>query len=46
MDEKLVKQHYADNPPAVVSLAIKPHWDTLTDKQKLYAHYISRYVYK
>lgn len=35
--------HYlADSPPSVVRLEIEKHWDALTDKQKRYAHYISR----
>ncbi len=42
MDEASLKQFYADSPPAVVLLTIKLHWEGLTDKQKLYAHYISR----
>ncbi len=41
MDET---QYYADSPPTTVNLAIKPHFDALTDKQKLYAHHISRSV--
>lgn len=39
MDEA---QYYADSPPTVVNLAIKPHFDALTDQQRLYAHHISR----
>lgn len=41
MDET---QYYADSPPTTVNLAIEPHFDALTDKQKLYAHHISRSV--
>lgn len=41
MDET---QYHADSPPTVVILAIKPHFDALTDQQKLYAHHISRSV--
>jgi len=41
MDET---QYYADSPPTTVHLAIKPHFDALTAKQKLYAHHISRSV--
>lgn len=37
-----ITQYYADSPPTVVALQIKPHFDTLTDRQKLYAHHISR----
>lgn len=39
-----VEQYYADAPPTVVNLAIKPHFDALTEQQKLYAHHISRSV--
>ncbi|KAL9588161.1 MAG: hypothetical protein Q9203_003018 [Teloschistes exilis] len=42
MDERSISQYYADQPPTVVSLAIKPHFEALTDEQKLYAHNISR----
>ena len=45
MNEKMdVSQFYADSPPTVVPLIIKPHFEALTEKQKLYAHYISRSV--
>lgn len=37
-------KYLADHPPTVVQLSIKPHFEALTDEQKLYAHYISRYV--
>jgi hypothetical protein len=39
-----VKQYYADAPPTIVKLAVKPHFDALTEQQKLYAHHISRSV--
>ena len=42
MDESTLKQYLADDPPTVVPLAIKPHFDALSDKEKKYAHYISR----
>lgn len=42
MDESTLKQYLADNPPTVVPLAIKPHFEALNDKEKRYAHYISR----
>ena len=42
MDEDTLKQYLADDPPAVVPLVIKPHFDALSDKEKRYAHYISR----
>jgi dipeptidyl-peptidase-3 len=41
MDAELLKQYLADNPPTVVNLAIKPHFEALSDKEKLYAHHIS-----
>ncbi|SPN96764.1 probable dipeptidylpeptidase III [Cephalotrichum gorgonifer] len=37
-----VKQHHADSPPSVVRLEIEKHFEPLTDKQKRYAHYISK----
>jgi len=42
MDESTLKQYLADDPPTIVPLAIKPHFDALDSKQKKYAHYISR----
>ncbi|KAL8687046.1 MAG: hypothetical protein Q9218_006670 [Villophora microphyllina] len=42
MDDQSISQYYADQPPTVVSLAIKPHFEALTNEQKLYAHNISR----
>jgi hypothetical protein len=37
--------HYlADQPPSVVRLEIEKHFEALNDKQKRYAHYISKYV--
>lgn len=36
-----MKQFLADSPPTIVPLAIKPHFEALTDKEKLYAHHIS-----
>ncbi len=39
-----VSQYLADSPPSVVPLAIKPHFQALTDEEKLYAHHISRSV--
>lgn len=37
--------HYlADQPPSVVRLEIEKHFEALTDKQKRYAHFISKYV--
>ena len=36
------RQFLADAPPTIVRLEIKPHFEALTDRQKRYAHYISR----
>jgi hypothetical protein len=41
IDPETLKQYLADNPPSVVPLAIKPHFEALSDQEKLYAHYIS-----
>jgi dipeptidyl-peptidase-3 len=41
IDTESLKQYLADNPPAVVPLAIKTHFEALSDKEKLYAHHIS-----
>lgn len=40
-----LKGYLADSPPSVVRLEIAKHFDALSDKQKRYAHYISRYVH-
>lgn len=42
MDESTLKQYLADDPPTIVPLAIKPHFEALAQKEKKYAHYISR----
>lgn len=42
MDAKDLKAYLADAPPSVVRLEIAKHFDALTDKQKRYAHYISK----
>ncbi|PSN72689.1 dipeptidyl-peptidase III [Corynespora cassiicola Philippines] len=41
IDSETLKQYLADNPPTIVPLAIKPHFEALSDKEKLYAHHIS-----
>ncbi|KAI0842081.1 putative dipeptidylpeptidase III [Hypoxylon sp. FL0890] len=42
MDAQELKQYLADAPPSVVRLEIEKHFDALTDRQKRYAHFISR----
>jgi hypothetical protein len=42
MDPRTRQLYLADASPNVVKLEIKPHFDSLTDKQKRYAHHISR----
>ncbi|KAH8157834.1 hypothetical protein CIB48_g10411 [Xylaria polymorpha] len=42
MDAQDLKHYLADAPPSVVRLEIEKHFDPLTDKQKRYAHFISR----
>ncbi|KAH7095440.1 peptidase family M49-domain-containing protein [Paraphoma chrysanthemicola] len=41
IDSETLKHYLADSPPSVVPLAIKPHFEALTDQEKLYAHHIS-----
>ncbi|KAK3056253.1 hypothetical protein LTR09_002760 [Extremus antarcticus] len=42
MDDSTLKQYLADDPPTVVPLAVRPHFEALNNKEKKYAHYISR----
>ena len=42
MNANTLKQYLADDPPTVVPLAIKPHFEALNNKEQKYAHYISR----
>lgn len=42
IDATTLKQYLADDPPTVVPLAIKPHFEALNEKEKKYAHFISR----
>jgi dipeptidyl-peptidase III len=42
MDAKDLSSYLADSPPTVVRLEIAKHFDALTDRQKRYAHYISK----
>jgi dipeptidyl-peptidase-3 len=41
IDAETLKQYLADSPPTVVPLAIKPHFEALSDQEKLYAHHLS-----
>lgn len=34
MDETTLKQYLADDPPTIVPLAIKPHFEALNDREK------------
>jgi hypothetical protein len=45
MNAQELSQYLADAPPSVVRLEIKKHFDTLSEKQQRYAHFISRYVW-
>ncbi|EGO52957.1 hypothetical protein NEUTE1DRAFT_126368 [Neurospora tetrasperma FGSC 2508] len=42
MDAQELSQYLADAPPSVVRLEVEKHFDALTDKQKRYAHFISK----
>ncbi|KAI1082862.1 peptidase family M49 [Whalleya microplaca] len=42
MDAQDLQHYLADAPPSVVRLEIEKHFDALNDKQKRYAHFISR----
>lgn len=42
MDAKELSSYLADSPPTVVRLEIAKHFDALTDRQKRYAHHISK----
>lgn len=42
MDISTKQQYLADNPPTVVPLKIKPHFEALTEQEQKYAHYISK----
>ncbi|KAI8941412.1 hypothetical protein NX059_002636 [Plenodomus lindquistii] len=41
IDSETLKQYLADSPPTVVPLTIKPHFEALSDKEKLYSHHLS-----
>ncbi|GAB1311278.1 Dipeptidyl peptidase 3 [Madurella fahalii] len=42
MNAQELSQYLADAPPSVVRLEIEKHFTALTDRQKRYAHFISR----
>jgi len=42
MDTQELKHYLADAPPSVVRLEIEKHFEALSDKQKRYAHFISK----
>lgn len=42
MDTADLKHYLADAPPTIVRLEIEKHFEPLSDKQKRYAHFISR----
>ncbi|KAL8924078.1 MAG: hypothetical protein Q9208_004215 [Pyrenodesmia sp. 3 TL-2023] len=37
-----LSQYFADDPPTIVPLLVKPHFEALTNEQKLYAHHVSK----
>lgn len=43
IDENVLKQYLADSPPTIVPMAIKQHFETLSEKEKHYAHFLSVY---
>jgi len=42
MNVQELANYLADAPPSVVRLEIEKHFNPLTDKQKRYAHFISK----
>lgn len=42
MDQATLKQYLADDPPTIVPLSIKPHFEALNEREQKYAHFISR----
>lgn len=44
MKPEELKHYLADQPPTVVRLEIEKHFALLTEQQKRYAHFISKYV--
>ena len=44
MNAQELTHYLADQPPSVVRLEIEKHFEALNDRQKRYAHFISKYV--
>jgi dipeptidyl-peptidase-3 len=44
MKPEELKHYLADQPPTVVRLEIEKHFALLSEQQKRYAHFISKYV--
>lgn len=44
MDDPAMKQYFADSPPTMVKLEIEPHFSNLSEREKAYAHHMSRLV--
>jgi len=42
MNAQELSQYLTDAPPSVVRLEIEKHFEPLSDKQKRYAHFISK----
>lgn len=42
MNAQELANFLADTPPSVVNLEIAKHFEALSDKQKRYAHFISK----
>lgn len=45
MNSQELVHYLADEPPSVVRLEIEKHFEALNDKQKRYAHFISKCVW-
>ena len=43
MNAQELSSYLADAPPSIVRLEAEKHFVALSDKQKRYAHFISRY---
>ena len=45
MDDPSLKPYLSDDPPSVVRLEIEPHFSNLSERERGYAHWMSRYVF-